>query len=73
MSLKNFVTMFRGKIKLQNVIYIGVQIIKRLMILHQYGYVYNNLNGANIFIGRDDIEELPRGNLLDNLNAPIDI
>ena len=53
MTLRNFISTFRGNIMLKNIVYIGVQIIKRFMMLHQGGFVYNNLNGSNIYIGRN--------------------
>ena len=52
MTLQNFLITFSATISLQSIVYLAVQILKRLQFLHQLGFVYNNLNGSNIFVGR---------------------
>ena len=62
MTLQKFLAAFNGPISLQNIVYIGLQIINYLEHLHQKGLIYNNLNGSNIFVGRKMFDRLQGGN-----------
>ena len=52
MTLQNYLSVFRETISLQTVTYIGKHLTKRLFEIHRQGFVYNNLNGSNIYVGR---------------------
>ena len=58
MTLQRFLATFSGTISLQNIVCIGVQILNKIEHLHKHGLAYNNLNGSNIFVGRQMFSRL---------------